>query len=396
LEKTILIIQPSVSLDGGGNIAQFIISNSFRRNGQKVYTVSFCGSFPSEFPKDHFSYNFLAKKKSKIYKYLFSLDVYRFLKKVINQTSPDIIIIGQYWSLATISYIIWKFQIKAYHIVHTAELFCLNSMLTKKKDMSICSGTVGIKCIKNNCESINSYIIKYFLNMFSNFVIKHIFHGTICHSQFMKQKLSNNNFKNITYLPLSLDIRKSENLKIISNNILFVGSLTWHKGIKETIDAIKYVKKSIPNVLLNIIGSGPLREELEMICESKNLHNSVKFHGIIGREKIADFFEISQIVLIPSYFESFGLVALEAIKHQKKIIISNRGALPEVVQNYPNSIILDTISPKEIASVLIKQFNLPNNKSNFNDEKYSQKETDKEVKKFLSEVNGVSYEKKRI
>ena len=113
-------------------------------------------------------------------------------------------------------------------------------------------------------------------------------------------------------------------------NILVVGVLREMKGQAIAIEALAKLKNrlKIP-VHLDFCGTGPDCNDLKLLCSKLALGNNVTFHGDV--EDIAAYYEKSNIVVIPSLFESFGYVAVEAGLMSRPVIASNCGGLPEII-----------------------------------------------------------------
>lgn len=109
--------------------------------------------------------------------------------------------------------------------------------------------------------------------------------------------------------------------------ITHVSNLREVKRIDDVIHIFNTVQKQIPSKLL-IVGEGPEREPAEILVESLGISDRVVFFGNSNEvDKILCF---SDLFLLPSEKESFGLAALEAMAAGVPVISSNSGGLPEV------------------------------------------------------------------
>ena len=348
----ILVIHPSTKLVGGGNIAHYNFIKSLVRIGSQIVTVSYDGNnYDQDVSKKHYSIKL--KRSSSIRKYSFNPKLFLFLFRIVKYESPDKIIIGQINYLLTLYLSLSIFNKKTYHVVHSAEYGCLNAMLTRMDDKSPCEGVVGIKCLRYCNYSILNFGFRIVLNNARNFLLKRFISVFICHSRFMYDYMIRNGFVNVKYVPLYLSnvekIVPSE--KVISKKeikLIFVGTLTWNKGFNEIIEAISKIKCDSQILLhYDIVGNGPLMKySIEKLKNSKGITYNI--HGTLPHSKTLELIKKSDILLFPSYFESLGLVVLESMMYSKFIIISNRGALPEITKNYRKKIIIEIININNI------------------------------------------------
>ena len=102
------------------------------------------------------------------------------------------------------------------------------------------------------------------------------------------------------------------------------------RKIKRVADVIKIfqnVRKVLPVKLL-MIGDGPERPAMEIMAKDLNLQNEIRFLG--KQEQIEEILVISDLFILPSEYESFGLAALEAMAAKVPVLSTNAGGLPEI------------------------------------------------------------------
>jgi N-acetyl-alpha-D-glucosaminyl L-malate synthase BshA len=102
------------------------------------------------------------------------------------------------------------------------------------------------------------------------------------------------------------------------------------KRVPDTIRVFEKVQKEIPSKLI-LVGDGPDRSECERICRQLELCDKVKFLG--KQDGLVEILSSSDLFLIPSQSESFGLAALEAMACGLPVISSSVGGLPELVKH---------------------------------------------------------------
>lgn len=114
-------------------------------------------------------------------------------------------------------------------------------------------------------------------------------------------------------------------------NLLFVGRFDRQKGIDILLDTFK--RNNFDNLNLYLVGDSVLGNS------NIDIPPNVKKVGWLPSEQIDYFYRNVDAIVMPSRWEGFGLVAVEAMKHKKAVIASDRGALPELVINEQNGYI---------------------------------------------------------
>ncbi len=102
------------------------------------------------------------------------------------------------------------------------------------------------------------------------------------------------------------------------------------RKVKRTEDVImmfQKVQKKIPSKLL-MVGDGPERTANEALCRELNIGENVRFLG--KQDAVEEILSVSDLFIMPSESESFGLAALEAMACKVPVITSNAGGLPEL------------------------------------------------------------------
>lgn len=113
--------------------------------------------------------------------------------------------------------------------------------------------------------------------------------------------------------------------------LLFVGRLVSVKGADLAIAALDRLRQQGIDTTLTICGDGPERGALEGQARRAGLKNFVHFGGWTDPEELAMHYRRSEILLVPSRYEPFGIVALEAIASGCPVVAANTGGLPEAV-----------------------------------------------------------------
>jgi glycogen(starch) synthase len=113
--------------------------------------------------------------------------------------------------------------------------------------------------------------------------------------------------------------------------VLFVGRLVYEKGFQLALDALPGVIARLENVRFLVAGSGTHEAELRAQAERLGLSEHGSFLGWIGDDALHALYRIADLCVVPSIYEPFGLVALEAMASGCLCIVADTGGLREVV-----------------------------------------------------------------
>ena len=125
------------------------------------------------------------------------------------------------------------------------------------------------------------------------------------------------------------------------------------KRVGDVVNVFKEVNKVIPSKLL-FVGDGPERTYIEGLCRQMDAHADVKFLG--RQEQMEDILAITDLFILPSEYESFGLVALEAMVAGVPVISTNAGGLPEININGVTGFLSDVGDVENMSKNIIQIF----------------------------------------
>jgi len=125
--------------------------------------------------------------------------------------------------------------------------------------------------------------------------------------------------------------------------VLYVGRLVYEKGVQILINAVPKVLEKADTKFV-IVGSGYMKEQLSKIVKNMGLEHKVLFTGFVDEESLAKLQICADASVVPSLFEPFGIVALEAMAAKSPVVVSDTGGLSEIVDHnltgvkvYPNN-----------------------------------------------------------
>lgn len=144
--------------------------------------------------------------------------------------------------------------------------------------------------------------------------------------------------------------------------LLYVGRIEPLKGLDTLIKAIAILRQQNIYVCLTIIGgdaSLPLEEQPEemkrirALCHQEGLDDLVTFLGKRGQDTLPYYYSAAQAVVVPSHYESFGMVALEAMACGAPVVASQVGGLAYLVQDGVTGFTVPADDPQALAEKLM-------------------------------------------
>ncbi len=125
--------------------------------------------------------------------------------------------------------------------------------------------------------------------------------------------------------------------------VLFVGRLVYEKGVHVLVNAAPKVLTKA-NAKFIIVGNGYMKDQLSGLVKATGLANKVIFTGFVDDDTLRRLQTCANVSVVPSLFEPFGIVALEAMAAKSPVVVSDTGGLSEIVEHdvsgvkaYPNN-----------------------------------------------------------
>ncbi len=220
-----------------------------------------------------------------------------------------------------------------YAIPHATSAYLAKQMLKEKLDLKIVTTLHGTDITLVGLEPSFLPLVKFSIEESD---------GVTAVSRFLKEKTITNYDieKNIEVIPNFVDTELfkpndgcSYRKHIAPNNekvLVHTSNFRQVKRVPDTLRIFAKVREEVPSKLV-LVGDGPDRSECERLCRQLNLCDHVKFLG--KQDGLVEILNASDLFLIPSQSESFGLAALEAMSCGIPVISSSVGGLPELVRH---------------------------------------------------------------
>jgi glycosyltransferase involved in cell wall biosynthesis len=163
-------------------------------------------------------------------------------------------------------------------------------------------------------------------------------------------------------------------------NVLYVGRLVAQKNLNFLLGIAAEVIKQDSKFFFDIVGDGPLREDLQLKCINMELQNNVIFHGEIPNSELPKFYQNSDLFILTSYYEGFGRVLIEAGAYNLPVLSTRITGPEDIIENGYNGYLLELEdkkgfvekifylknNPEERISLGLNNFNLVNERYNPN------------------------------
>jgi glycogen(starch) synthase len=136
--------------------------------------------------------------------------------------------------------------------------------------------------------------------------------------------------------------------------VLLVGRLVYEKGFQFALEALPQIIERLPKTRFVVAGSGTHEEELRRQATELGLMKHGTFVGWIGDDVLHSLYRIADVCVVPSIYEPFGLVALEAMASSCPCIVADTGGLREVVPHDEVGLRFSARDPESLAEMTIR------------------------------------------
>jgi glycosyltransferase involved in cell wall biosynthesis len=181
----------------------------------------------------------------------------------------------------------------------------------------------------------------------------------VCVSQFTANILKNTDpsLQNLKVIPNGVDFSRF-NLRSITDTpskLIYIGYLVQHKGIHVLLQAIAILKQQGIFPSLSIIGSGIYGNELKLLCNKLDLNSQVHFLGEKNAAEVANLLPQHDVMIHPSFIESFGIVMVEALAAGLPVLSTFNGGAEDIISSEVGMLV-PINNPKALAEGIIKLF----------------------------------------
>jgi len=136
--------------------------------------------------------------------------------------------------------------------------------------------------------------------------------------------------------------------------LLFVGRLVPEKGLDVLIEALPNILSNGIDAKIVAVGEGPQREEYQQMANQYGLANKILFVGHVDDWTLRALYRVADVTVVPSKFEPFGIVALEAMAARCPLVVCAVGGLNEIVDHEGTGLKVPVNNPDALAWAIVR------------------------------------------
>jgi glycosyltransferase involved in cell wall biosynthesis len=259
----------------------------------------------------------------------------------------------------------WYKKIKKIIATEKPDLLNVNMPVPGMGDVAILASGALPKVITYHSGTMakKGLIANLCVYLYENTLLKYLLRKTdkiICSSDYIRYGFLNKYLgKSITITPgVDADKFKADlSKKTEYPSIIFVAGLgrgEQYKGLSTLIKSILEIRKVIPEIVLNVVGDGDMREDYEVKVEQLHLQDNIKFWGKLNSQKLAEKYQKNHMLVSASTNESFSMVILEAMSSSLPVIAFDVGSTAQMIENGKNGFLLSCTKKNDMTNKIME------------------------------------------
>ena len=165
------------------------------------------------------------------------------------------------------------------------------------------------------------------------------------------------------FRPVAREVARQQLGLVNEKIILFVGRIEPLKGVGQLLNAIPYLQNSQQTRLVIVGGDESSQHEVEKLQELSHdldIQDQVIFAGMKKQEEMPYFYSAADVCVVPSYYESFGLVALESLACGTPVVATDVGDLKNIIRQGETGFVITDNEPGNLAQKIALILSRPN------------------------------------
>ncbi|MDY6795317.1 MAG: glycosyltransferase family 4 protein [Actinomycetota bacterium] len=191
---------------------------------------------------------------------------------------------------------------------------------------------------------------------------------TICCSNYMRDevvKIFELPFDKVSVIPNGIEYKlfqidpdeeriRKRFIEPDSRMVFFVGRLVYEKGVQTVIEAMPKILEEVPDIRFLVAGTGPHVRALQAMIEEFGLDHKIKMLGFVDMDVLVKFYKCADLTVVPSLYEPFGMVVLEAMVAGCPVIVAETGGLKEIVVHEETGLCFRPGNSDSLAQAIIR------------------------------------------
>lgn len=364
----ILMVNKFYYIKGGSETYYFALKRMLESKGHTVIDFSMQDekNFESEYSSsfvshvDYGSGSGVGAKLKMTKNIIYSSEAKKKFEALVKETKPDIVHlhIFQHQISPSILDVIKKYDIPTVYTAHDLKMICLNyKMMHHGRICEDCRDGRLRHCVKNRC--VKESAAKSMINLLEGTLhrIRKSYDAIdkiITPSDFYRKKFIEFGVSpdRLAHIPNFLD-REAPSFSEREDKgyFLYFGRLSEEKGVLTLINAVE----NLP-VRLYVIGTGPLKDELEGYIKERNITN-VSLLGFKSGEELTELVGNSRAVVLPSeWYENGPYSAIESLQLKRPIIGADIGGIPELIDG--NGLLFESGNTEQLRNAVVELDNM--------------------------------------
>lgn len=167
-------------------------------------------------------------------------------------------------------------------------------------------------------------------------------------SSFLKDKLLDNleaiADKNVAVIPMPVGMENFPKTSPPENDVpvlLSVARYTRQKRLNDILSAAEKIKADGFSFRILMVGEGPMETELKTLADQKGLSNCIEFIPLVSQQRLGELYRQSDVVMLSSEGEGFGLVLIEAGLTGRAVIGARSGGITDIIKDGENGLLYE-------------------------------------------------------
>jgi glycosyltransferase involved in cell wall biosynthesis len=344
----ILLINDYATIQGGANLFTLTLRDELRRRGHEVRLFT---SRARSIDGLADSQCFGTVSRFYVLSQTVNPSAYWQLRRTLAAFRPDVVHVTMF--LTQLSPLILPLLEDVPSLYHVSILKAICPMGTKLlPDRSVCQRPAGTICYRSGCLPLRAWLpLMLQMKLWRRW--RYAFKAIVANSESVRRQLTSEGIEVTDVVWNGVPVQPPRPPLTAPPTVGFAGSMIPLKGVDVLLRAFATVVRQLPAAQLLVVGSGAERKRLEQLVADLELSSHVSLTGHLTRAEMESRLAVAWVQAVPSFAETFGLVAAEAAMRGTAVVASAVGGLSEIVQDGRTGFLIAPGHPDALAEKLV-------------------------------------------